>query len=117
MLGSFFCWDYHLDPSRPAQGCLKAEKSKGVPGADEIGELPRRWDFKQRAGGGRKGVGGVGRQRGRFGLRHSQEWQKGLLPSALEAPNSEDSTGNCIGSQSEVRYQSIEKSKWKFRLK
>jgi hypothetical protein len=42
--------------------------------ASGVGEPPTRPDFKRRAGRGGKGVAGIGRERGRFVLCHSQKW-------------------------------------------
>jgi hypothetical protein len=56
-----------------------------------------------------KSLGGIGRKRGRYGLRYSQEWQNWPLPWGPAAPN-ENSTSHCIEKRVEVYYQSNGKS-------
>jgi hypothetical protein len=45
-------------------------------------------------------------------LRSGKKWP---LPSAMEAPNSENWTGHCIEKRSGLSYPLIAKPKWGFR--
>jgi hypothetical protein len=81
-----------------------------------VGEPPTGADFSDERGRRRKSVGGMGRNRSRFRLWHSQKRQNRPLPWVLEAPNAENPTGHCMEMRSGVCYGSTGKLKRKSRI-